>query len=207
LATDIGEERRVFHVAITRCSERVAVLANSDEPSPFIGELEAPGEPAPVRAPRDTARTAEKKKPVDGKLPRIPAEVGMTIAMSGGVEGTIVEMGERSVVLSAGKARMAVNYGTEARIHGRMVVLAAPLDEATQTLVNALKDWRRSAAAEARIPAYTVLHDAHIESIAQHRPETLEELGRCKGIGASKLERWGDEILAALEEAGTTTAA
>jgi ATP-dependent DNA helicase RecQ len=123
----------------------------------------------------------------------------MTISIPGGIEGTIVAIGDTAVTVSAGKARVSVNYGTQARIHGKLVEIAQPLDEATQALVTALKDWRRSAAAEAKIPAYTVLHDAHIESIARKRPTTLTELSKCKGIGESKLERWGDEILTAID--------
>ncbi|MCP3859999.1 MAG: ATP-dependent helicase, partial [Phycisphaeraceae bacterium] len=39
LATDIEEERRIFHVAITRGIERVAVLADAERPSRFLEEL------------------------------------------------------------------------------------------------------------------------------------------------------------------------
>ena len=39
LAEDIEEERRVFHVAITRCCDRVAILADRNRPSPFLAEL------------------------------------------------------------------------------------------------------------------------------------------------------------------------
>jgi DNA helicase-2/ATP-dependent DNA helicase PcrA len=39
LAGDVEEERRVLHVAITRGRRRVAVLADAERPSPFLGEL------------------------------------------------------------------------------------------------------------------------------------------------------------------------
>jgi len=42
-----------------------------------------------------------------------------------------------------------------------------------------------------------VLHDIAIE-----RPATLDELGRIKGVGASKLDRYGDAVLQVLAEAG-----
>ena len=38
LASDIEEERRVFHVALTRCSESVAIIADGPR-SPFISEM------------------------------------------------------------------------------------------------------------------------------------------------------------------------
>ena len=48
LATDVEEERRVFHVALTRCSSSVQVVAG-DAPSPFVAELSEPWEPGRVR--------------------------------------------------------------------------------------------------------------------------------------------------------------
>jgi ATP-dependent DNA helicase UvrD/PcrA len=64
----LEEERRVFHVAITRAIDEVAVLADASRPSPFLGELEhdatpaeleaepmADGPPAPARRPSAVA--------------------------------------------------------------------------------------------------------------------------------------------------------
>jgi DNA helicase-2/ATP-dependent DNA helicase PcrA len=204
LATDIAEERRVFHVAITRCSEQVTVLANADEPSPFLGELEAPGEPMVIRPKRTTTKETAKSPTANAQT---PTEIGMTIAIPGGIEGIVVAVDEEAITVSAGKARVSVAYGTTARIHGKLVELGPPLDEVTQAFVTALKNWRRTAAAEAKIPAYTVLHDAHIENIAKVRPGSLAELANCKGIGASKLERWGDEILAAIDSVDPSSSA
>jgi DNA helicase-2/ATP-dependent DNA helicase PcrA len=49
------------------------------------------------------------------------------------------------------------------------------------------------------MPAYLVLSDKDLLAIADARPRTLTELAGCRGIGPMKLERWGDEILAALD--------
>ncbi|MFN0027046.1 MAG: ATP-dependent helicase [Acidimicrobiales bacterium] len=43
LATDIEEERRVFHVALTRSSVRTTVVIDAAAPSPFVAELAEPG--------------------------------------------------------------------------------------------------------------------------------------------------------------------
>ena len=45
LAGDREEERRVFHVALTRGRRHVAVLADLERPSPFLDELEEPRKP------------------------------------------------------------------------------------------------------------------------------------------------------------------
>ena len=46
LAEDIEEERRVFHVALTRCRLSASFIPGST-PSPFLLELDAPGVPTP----------------------------------------------------------------------------------------------------------------------------------------------------------------
>jgi DNA helicase-2/ATP-dependent DNA helicase PcrA len=67
-------------------------------------------------------------------------------------------------------------------------------------LVDALKAWRKQRATSDRVPAYIVLSDAHLEGIADRRPESLAELARCTGIGPTKLERYGDEIVAVIAD-------
>ena len=52
LATDIEEERRVLHVAVTRCRHEVVVLADAARPSRFLDELEGRAPlPRPERTP------------------------------------------------------------------------------------------------------------------------------------------------------------
>ncbi|MGH9227274.1 MAG: ATP-dependent helicase [Acidimicrobiales bacterium] len=46
----LEEERRVFHVAITRAIDEVAVLADASRPSPFLAELDDDATPAEVEA-------------------------------------------------------------------------------------------------------------------------------------------------------------
>ncbi len=46
----VEEERRVFHVAITRGIGRVAVLADASRPSPFLSELDRPATPDEIAA-------------------------------------------------------------------------------------------------------------------------------------------------------------
>ncbi|MGD0434693.1 MAG: HRDC domain-containing protein, partial [Acetobacteraceae bacterium] len=42
---------------------------------------------------------------------------------------------------------------------------------------------------------YVIFHDATLREIAAARPATLEELGQIKGVGASKLQRYGGRVL------------
>ena len=56
LAEDVEEERRVFHVAVTRAADAAVVLADAARPSPFLDELAGvAAEPAVAVGPRRTA--------------------------------------------------------------------------------------------------------------------------------------------------------
>ena len=85
-----------------------------------------------------------------------------------------------------------------AKRRGAAVVAAA---QGLQTDVNdgvfqALRQWRREVAHEHKVPAYTVLHDSSLREIAQCLPDSLLQLQGVTGVGAAKLERYGDEIIA-----------
>jgi len=47
-------------------------------------------------------------------------------------------------------------------------------------------------------PAYVVAHDALLAAIVEQRPGSIAALRRVKGMGPTKLERYGEEILAIL---------
>ena len=140
LATDVEEERRVFHVAITRASEEVVVVADATSVSPFVGELEGLRPKEPLRGRAASSRPTE------------PAAVASP-------EG--------------------------------------PVDEA---LFQALRAWRREVAETSKVPAFVVLSDASLRSIAARRPTTLVQLRQCQGIGPTKLERYGDDVLTVIEQ-------
>ena len=64
--------------------------------------------------------------------------------------------------------------------------------------LEALKAWRAEVAREHNLPAYIVFHDATLAEMAQMLPETLDALGQISGVGAKKLEAYGEEILRVL---------
>ncbi len=71
----------------------------------------------------------------------------------------------------------------------------------------ALREWRKGVAKEHAVPAYTVFHDATLLEIARRLPESLEDLRGISGIGATKLERYGEAILGVVRDgAGVRTA-
>jgi ATP-dependent DNA helicase RecQ len=66
------------------------------------------------------------------------------------------------------------------------------------SLYEALRLWRLAEAKGQSIPPYVIFHDSVLRDVAALRPETLDELAQIKGVGASKLERYGRHVLGVL---------
>ncbi|MBO9577720.1 MAG: HRDC domain-containing protein, partial [Microbacteriaceae bacterium] len=69
----------------------------------------------------------------------------------------------------------------------------APLDAG---LFEALRAWRAGVAKEQNVPAYVVFADATLRGISALRPKSLDDLALVSGIGAKKLETYGEAVLA-----------
>jgi ribonuclease D len=68
-------------------------------------------------------------------------------------------------------------------------------------IVTDLKRWRLARANSLRKPAYMVCPDRTLEHLARELPETLEALATIYGLGQSKIESFGEDLLSALREA------
>jgi len=64
----------------------------------------------------------------------------------------------------------------------------------------ALRELRRRLAAEASVPPYVVFHDSVLRAMLDAPVRSRTDLARVPGVGAAKLERYGDAFLAALKE-------
>jgi ATP-dependent DNA helicase RecQ len=65
----------------------------------------------------------------------------------------------------------------------------------------ALKRWRLERAKAEEVPAYVVFHNSTLAEVAARKPRTRAELASVPGVGPTKLERYGDDLLAALASA------
>jgi DNA helicase-2/ATP-dependent DNA helicase PcrA len=135
LTDDLEEERRVFHVALTRCRAQVVLLADEAAETPFVDDL--------TRAPQPVDTAAESRL-------------------------------ERS--------RRTAPSGS----------FTAPSSDPTD---EALRAWRLERSRADGVPAYVVLSNATVAEIARAQPHNERELSRISGIGPTKLERYGEDIL------------
>lgn len=71
----------------------------------------------------------------------------------------------------------------------------AELDASQVRLFEELKEWRLGIAKATSKPAFTVLVDVSLVEIARDKPRTIGDLARVNGVGASKLDNYGADIL------------
>jgi DNA helicase-2/ATP-dependent DNA helicase PcrA len=64
-----------------------------------------------------------------------------------------------------------------------------------------LRAWRRKRAEADGVPAYVVFNDRTLAALTERQPRSRGELLAVEGIGPSKLDRYGDELLALLTPA------
>lgn len=67
-------------------------------------------------------------------------------------------------------------------------------------LFEALRAKRREIAAETGLPPYVIFHDSTLRDMAMARPDSLSALGRVPGVGAKKLEAYGDDFLRVIRD-------
>ena len=211
LSDDEEGERRVFHVALTRAIRQVVVLADADECSPFVDELDGSRSRTPIADLAKGGRSPERaiagrSRRLATTMPGVPASLGLALDYAGH-SGTVVDLSQSEAVFQVGDARLSVAFGSEVRVQGATMILTRPDDTAevissAEPFASALKEWRSGAAKRASVPAYVVLNDSELAGIAARQPQTLAELAQCRGIGPIRLDRWGDEMLAALNAAG-----
>jgi ATP-dependent DNA helicase RecQ len=101
-------------------------------------------------------------------------------------ESRAVLRGERAVALRTWREPKRA-----ARTRGTAETLAGP----AQALFDRLRAWRGETARSHGVPAYVIFHDATLRDIARIRPASLDALRGISGIGAKKLEAYGEDIV------------
>ncbi len=109
-----------------------------------------------------------------------------------------IRLGRAARPILKGEAAVAVradDWAPQPRKRGRTAAVAEDLPAEDAGLFERLRHWRRGQAEADDVPAFVVLHDSTLKAIAALRPESRDALSQVPGIGAAKLERFGDAIL------------
>lgn len=72
------------------------------------------------------------------------------------------------------------------------------LEPAADALWQKLRAWRLDEARRQELPPYVIFHDATLIEIARRHPTALAALADIPGIGRSKLDRYGEAVLAVI---------
>ncbi|SMC74543.1 DNA helicase RecQ [Novosphingobium sp. B1] len=110
----------------------------------------------------------------------------------GGDARTILK-GEADVPL----VLMPPKEGRSARRRGSA---GGALNPVGDPLFDALRNLRRDLAREAGVPPYVIFHDSVLREMAAARPASLTELGHIGGVGARKLDAYGDRFLEVIRQ-------
>ncbi|WP_171131869.1 MULTISPECIES: DNA helicase RecQ [unclassified Ruegeria] len=105
-----------------------------------------------------------------------------------------LRMTEAAKPILKGEAQINLRKDTIRKATRRPAVKAMVAEE-DAPLLSALKAKRRALAEAARVPAYVIFPDRTLIEMAEKRPMTLDEMARIGGVGAKKLERYGDTFL------------
>ena len=92
--------------------------------------------------------------------------------------------------------------GKKARERDRSPRTGVSVEPQDLSLFGALRDLRAELAREQNVPAYVIFHDSTLRNIAEQRPESLGDLAKVGGIGGTKLERYGPQVLEIVREQG-----
>jgi len=65
---------------------------------------------------------------------------------------------------------------------------------------DALRACRKELADQQGVPPYVIFHDTTLFDMLERRPQTLEELAEVNGVGAAKLEKYGELFLETLRD-------
>ncbi|HFN2539541.1 TPA: DNA helicase RecQ [Enterococcus faecium] len=74
-------------------------------------------------------------------------------------------------------------------------------DEETDTLFEVLRGLRTDLASEAGVPPYVVFSDSTLKEMSRIRPSSRLEMLQIKGVGQSKLDKYGEAFLSRIKNA------
>ncbi|WP_322996943.1 DNA helicase RecQ [Castellaniella sp.] len=117
-----------------------------------------------------------------------------TLALTESSRGVL--KGERTLMLRP----LAVK---KAKVSRQRTTTAAQLDALPPDALarfEHLRAWRGRVAREHSVPAYVIFHDATLREIALQCPDDLDALAGVSGVGARKLETYGEAVIACIRE-------
>lgn len=105
-----------------------------------------------------------------------------------------LRMTDAALPILKGEASIELRRDTIRKANRRPAVKAL-VNEEDAPLLSALKAKRRALAEAAKVPAYIIFNDRTLIEMAENRPTSLDDMARVGGVGAKKLNSYGDAFL------------
>jgi len=120
-----------------------------------------------------------------------------------GYGGLRLTEASRGVLKGETQVMLRKPTNTKERARTTRAATGADIDlaPADRPLFESLRALRGRLAREQNVPAYVIFHDATLREIARLRPISHGQLGGIGGVGAGKLERYGDAVLETVMDA------
>jgi ribonuclease D len=143
-----------------------------------------------------------RRRPLSrAQLDYAAADAYITLHVYRELERILTEKGRFEVALRAATLVPSTNEARAPRKRRPPLPPLRPLTtEERQTLAR-LKKWRLEKSLDEHLPAYMICPDRTLEHMVIERPATLEALTSIHGLGASRIARYGEEMLEALRQA------
>ncbi|MFW2542708.1 DNA helicase RecQ [Primorskyibacter sp. 2E107] len=104
-------------------------------------------------------------------------------------------MTEGARPLLRGEETIQLRMDTIVRSAERRPAVKALVSEEDAPLFSALKAKRTALARDAQMPPYMIFPDRTLIEMAERRPANLDQMAQVNGVGATKLERYGNAFL------------
>lgn len=143
-----------------------------------------------------------KRRPLTrAQLEYAAADARITLRVYDELQRILMEQGKFDAALRAATLTSSSGEARAPRKRHAPQPPPRPLTDEERQAITCLKKWRLAKSFETHVPAYMICPDRTLEHLAMERPLTLEALDSIHGLGASKIARFGAELLEELRRA------